>query len=119
LFVHRSLDDDLGRTPRRGHAFEAEACKSISWVEELGEGLRLHLKATAPTVRLATQLQCHLAFAQARGFDRAPCPLFVRGVKITVEASAIDFRSLDAKVASEVRAEGRKMFGAPIAEQGK
>lgn len=84
-----------------------------SWVEETGEGLRVHLKPDAPAQRLAAQLQCHLAFSQARGFDRAPCPLYVKGVKITLEDNAIDFRSANAQVASQVRLEGRKLFGEP------
>lgn len=109
-------------------AFEAKACEGISvaertacpllaphtaWVEEIAQGLTLHLKPQAPKQRLVTQLQCHLAYAQANGFDRAPCPLYVKGVAITLVGDAIDFRSPDARVAGEVRREGRKLFGEP------
>ncbi len=110
--------------------FEDTACEGIAlaervgcpllaphtaWVEEIGEGLKVHLKPNAPAKALTTQLQCHLAFAQARGFDRAPCPLFVKGVKIVLEDNAIDFRSQNASVAGQIRLEGRKLFGEPVA----
>lgn len=102
-------------------AAERSACPVLAphtaWVEEIAQGLTLHLKPAAPKQRLAAQLQCHLAWAQARGFDRTPCPLYVKGVKITVAENAIDFRSTDAAVAVEVRREGRKLFGEPAGEK--
>jgi hypothetical protein len=111
--------------------FEAAACEGMSeaerrscpllaphaqWVEEVGPGLLLHLKPGAPAQRLSAQLRCHLAFAQARGFDRAPCPLFVKGVEITSDGSTLAFKSMNPKVAAQVRTEGRKMFGEPTSE---
>jgi hypothetical protein len=88
----------------------------ISAVEELSSGISLHLKPGAPAATLANQMQCHLAFAKANGFDRAPCPLFVKGVKIKFHDNRqIDVVSADATVAGEVRLEARKLFGEPLA----
>ena len=66
---------------------------------------------SAPAQRLSTQMQCHLAFAKSRGFDRAPCPLYVQGVSISSSAGVIEVRSLVPSVAARVRLEGRRLFG--------
>jgi hypothetical protein len=86
----------------------------VQSVEEVAQGLVLHLKPTAPAKSLAAQMRCHLAYAMANGFDRAPCPLYVKGVKIALNGErSIDVRSPDARVAGEVRLEARKLFGEP------
>ncbi len=92
----------------------------VEAVEEGSQGLTLHLKASAPAKRIAAQMGCHLAYAQANGFDRTPCPLYVKGVKIAMrEDRLIDVKSTDGTVATEVRLEGRRMFGEPAASPAK
>lgn len=111
--------------------YEDEACAGLTlaqrtacpvlapWVvkvEELAQGLTLHLKADAPVAQVTAQMQCHLAFSQAHGFDRAPCPLYLKGVRIAAaDGKAIEVHSTDPTVAAEVRLEGRRLFGAPAA----
>ncbi len=83
-------------------------------VQEIAQGLTLNLKPTAPSKTLVNQMSCHLAYAMAKGFEKAPCPLYVKGVKIAlVDERTIDIRSMDPKVAHEVRLEARRLFGAP------
>lgn len=92
----------------------------VASVEEGSRGVTLHLTQSAPAQRLASQLSCHLAFARANGFDRAPCPLFLKGVTITLRGSQlIDIFASDAKTASELRLEARRMFGqaVPVAQR--
>ena len=114
---------------RKLEKFEDVACKGISiaertscpliapHVEQIEEGSRgivLHLKTAERAKTLAIQMQCHLAFAQANNFDRSPCPLYMKGVAITLTGDkAIEVVSGDAAVASLVRQEARKMFGEP------
>jgi hypothetical protein len=86
----------------------------IDKIEEGSKGVVLHLKSPEKAKTLATQMQCHLAFAKANNFNRAPCPLYVKGVAIgLVGDKAIEVVSGDADVAREVRDEARRMFGEP------
>lgn len=117
------------KSARQLEKFEDVACTGISVaertscpllapqlesVEEIAQGLALHLKPTAPAKTLAIQMGCHLAYANANGFDRAPCPLYVRGIRISLKGTrTIELRSLDPTVAREVRLEARRMFGEP------
>jgi hypothetical protein len=109
--------------------FENQACAGLSApersacpllnphvvkVEETAQGVKLHLRAEAPVARLAGQLKCHLAWAKAKGFERTPCPLYVRGVAIDArEGAVIEVHSSDPAVAGQVRKEARLMFGVP------
>ena len=51
-------------------------------VEETDHGVKLHIKPDAPESRLLSQMQCHLAYAKAHGFEQASCPLYVHGAMI-------------------------------------
>jgi hypothetical protein len=83
-------------------------------VEEGSRGVVLHLKSPEKAKTLATQMSCHLAFSKANNFEQAPCPLYVKGVAITLVGDrAIEVTSRDPKVAAAVREEARKMFGEP------
>ena len=92
----------------------------VAAVEETVLGITLHLKAGPRANQLAAQLQCHLAFAKANDFVSVPCPLFIRGVSITLrEGTKLDINSADPKVAAQLRLESRRMFGqtgAPVAQ---
>ncbi len=83
-------------------------------IEEGSRGVVLHIKSADKAKELAGQLSCHLAFSRANNFERAPCPLFIKGVAITLTGEkTIEVASGDAKVAREVQFEARKMFGEP------
>ena len=89
----------------------------VATVTEVAEGVTLNLKPGDAARRLAGQMRCHLAYAKANDFVSVPCPLYLKGVTITLrEGRKIDIFSTDAKVASQVRLEARRMFGeAPVA----
>ena len=85
-------------------------------VEEGTRGVVLHLKTATKAKTLATQMRCHLAFSKANNFERAPCPLYMKGVEIILTREKdIEITSPDANVAGQVRMEARKMFGEPNA----
>jgi hypothetical protein len=121
-FEHLTYADRLTRTEDVACADVPEAERAacpmlaphVDAVYEVKLGVSLHLKQIAPAQRLAAQLRCHLAFAKANNFDRVPCPLFVKGVTITLRAGQlIDVYSPDRKVAAEVQRQARRMFGQP------
>ncbi len=86
----------------------------IDKIEEGSKGVVLHIKTAEKARILSAQMHCHLAFAQANNFERAPCPLYLKGVTITlVGDKAIEVTSSDPAVAREVRQEARRMFGEP------
>jgi hypothetical protein len=121
-FDHLKAANELERSASEACAgineVEQRACPllapHIRRVEEVAQGVRLHLKPQAPAADLAARMRCHLALAQAHGFDRVPCPLFVKGVRISTRSGAdkaIEVFSLDPRVAGEVRLEARQLFG--------
>lgn len=85
----------------------------VEKIEEGSKGVVLHLKTAQAAKTVSIQMQCHLAFAQANNFDKSPCPLYMKGVAITLVGQAIEVTSSDPKIAQEVRAEARRMFGEP------
>lgn len=112
---------------RKLETYEDAACTGISQaermscpliaphleqVEEGTRGIVMHLKTAERAATLAGQMRCHLAFAKANDFDRAPCPLYIKGVQINLVGDrAIEVVSTDANVAAQVRQEARRMFG--------
>ena len=90
----------------------------LTQVEEIAQGLRLHLKPDAPAKMITSQMICHLAYANAEGFEKAPCPLYVKGIQIKSGGERIiELRSTDPAVAAEVRKQARMMFGAPASSK--
>ena len=88
----------------------------VDRIQERVEGVTLHLKPGAPAKALVAQMRCHFAFAEATRFDRVPCPLYIKGVKIELRGSdEIDVFSSDPEVAAQVRRQARRMFGEVIA----
>lgn len=86
----------------------------LARVEELAGGVVLHFKSAQMTRTLGIQMQCHLAFAMANNFERTPCPLYLRGISITlVSDKAIGVGSSDPAIARELREAARRMFGEP------
>ncbi len=100
---------DCGRLPPKVRA----ACPvlgPVQSVEELPDGVRIHLPPGAPRDTVLAHMRCHLAFARARGFGGvADCPLYMRGVEIAAgaDAGAIELRSGDAETARQIRLRSR------------
>lgn len=124
--AHQRLAHEHLEAAQRLEDFEDAACRGLSKaersacplitsslerVEGVERGVRLVLKASAPTEQLVAQMRCHLAFSRAQGFDRPTCPLYFKGVELEARAGSIDVVSADAAVAARIRAEALVMFG--------
>jgi hypothetical protein len=89
------------------------ACPLLSPVQEVSDvegGVRVHFKPGARVDALFAHMQCHLAYARARGFDDAAgCPLYVPGVAIrrTDDPLALEIVGSNARTASEIRNNSR------------
>jgi hypothetical protein len=73
----------------------------------------LYLKPEVDAVDTHRRLDCHLAYAQAEGFTRPSCPLFVKGMSIALELApvhAIDMFADEPKAAAEIQAQARRIF---------
>jgi hypothetical protein len=71
-------------------------------VEDLPDGVRLHLPATMPVDATLAHMRCHLAYARTRGFaPTATCPLYLRGTQIrrAPEGDAVDLVSDEPRTA--------------------
>lgn len=83
-------------------------------VEELANGVALHFEDAHVARTVGIQMRCHLAYAMANNFERAPCPLYLKGVQIQIGSEReIVVGSRDAEIAREVKAAARRMFGGP------
>jgi len=97
---------------------ERAACpllaSSVQRVTETRAGILLELRPGVDAVATQLRLDCHLAYAQAQGFDRPSCPLFVKGMTIALVigngARWISMTSEDAAVAEQIREQARRIF---------
>jgi hypothetical protein len=123
----RSASDHL-KAAKRLEQFEDARCKdippavrsacpllasSVEYVTEVPNGVVLYLKPEVDAVDTHRRLDCHLAYAQAEGFSRPSCPLFVKGVSLSLELSprhAIDFFADDPAVAEQIKVQARSIF---------
>jgi hypothetical protein len=114
---------------RRLEAFENAACRDIApeersacpllasavtAVHETKFGVELALKPGVDGADTHRRLDCHLAYAEANGFDRPSCPLFVRGMSIRLRDSTVLVLSgttLD--VAKALQEQARRIFAPP------
>lgn len=86
---------------------------SVTVVRETKYGVMLELKPAADAVDIVHRLDCHLAWAVAKGFDRPSCPLFVKGMQVALvlgNGKSISMSSDDPAVALELRAQARRIF---------
>jgi hypothetical protein len=106
--------------------FENEACtglsdgersscplfaSSVSRVQSTPKGFLMTMKPTADAPQTFQRLRCHLAYANASGFDRPSCPLFLKGTTLRrVDDSGIAFDGDSEAVAIALRATARKVF---------
>ncbi len=107
-------------------AFEDEACaglsagersscplfaSTVSRVEPTREGFTLAFRSDLDADQSYRRLRCHLAYANARGFDRPSCPLFVKGTRLeAVKPVGIAFVGESPEVAELLRAQARRVF---------
>ncbi len=73
-------------------------------IEDLPNGVRLHLPAEMPLDATLDHMRCHLAWARTRGFaPTTTCPLYLRGTEIRRAENAVDLVSDDPKVAHRLQ----------------
>lgn len=73
-------------------------------VEDLPNGVRLHLPPQMPIDATLAHMRCHLAYARARGFaPTSTCPLYLRGTRIERHGDAIDLVSGDKQTAQRLQ----------------
>jgi hypothetical protein len=141
LMIYNPTQDHLARADQElsernqqlaaAHAleeFESEACaglsvaqrsacpllaSSVSRVEDTRDGFRLVMKPTVDAEQTFKQLNCHLAYAMANGFEAPSCPLFVKGTRLTHDRRSVEFRGESSPVAVQLRAEARRIFKGP------
>ncbi len=95
---------------------ERAACpllaSSVSVVRETEHGVQLVLKLDADADEVARRLNCHLAYAEATGFARPSCPLFVRGMKIALAGpGVIGLTGETPEVVTALKLQARRIFG--------
>jgi hypothetical protein len=113
---------------KRLEAFEDVRCKdlapavrsacpllasSVSRVVETDRGVKLYLKPDVDVADTHRRLDCHLAYAEAQGFTRPSCPLFVKGMTIALQRSpqeAIELYAGERQVADVIKAQARRIF---------
>ncbi len=114
---------------RRLEAFEAEACRglppaersacpllgsSVTLVESTKQGFVLTLLPTIDAAQTYRRLSCHLAFAQAMGFEQPTCPLFVKGTSLRrVGGHGLAFDGDFPEVGVALRAQAKRIFAGP------
>ncbi len=105
--------------------FEAKACAGVTAAERSScpllasfvtrvvattEGFTLKLKPTIDAEQVYRRLTCHLAYAEASGFDAPSCPLFLKGTSLRLEPHGIRFVGDTAAVAYDLRVQARRVF---------
>ncbi|MBK7857840.1 MAG: hypothetical protein IPJ65_04275 [Archangiaceae bacterium] len=107
-------------------AFEAGACRDLapaersacpllaSWVTTVRDtrlGIELELKPEVDAADTHRRLDCHLAYAEAKGFERPSCPLFVKGMSIRLRNQRVlVFSGETPQVAKELQEQARRIF---------
>lgn len=105
--------------------FEEAACKSfppstraacpllgpVKTLVDISDGVRVEFAPGTRVDAVLAHMRCHLAFAQARGFEAsaAACPLYIRGIEIRqgADPNAIEIVSTDRSVAREIQSRSR------------
>ncbi len=90
------------------------ACPLLGPVKTLVDtpnGVKVEFTPGTRVDAVVAHMRCHLAFAQARGFDSssAACPLYIRGIEIRpgADPNVIEVVSGDPRVAHEIQARSR------------
>ena len=88
---------------------ERSACPLLGPVARLDDipgGARVQLAHPERWNEVLSRMQCHLAFARSRGFDRVfPCPLYQRGLQVEAgpNPGQIDLLTTDSSRVAELR----------------
>jgi len=84
----------------------------VSKLVDLPSGVQVEFAPGTRVDAVLAHMRCHLAFAQAQGFEAsaAACPLYVRGIEIRAgsDGRTIDILSGDVKAAREIQARARE-----------
>jgi len=107
-------------------AFEHQACKAmsaaersscplfaskVSLIELVAKGFILTFQTQVDVGEMYRRLNCHLAFAEATGFDRPSCPLFMKGTSIErVSTRSIAFTGDSEEAAAALHNQARRLF---------
>jgi hypothetical protein len=110
--------------------FESAACESIPPVERAAcpllassvlvvrntkSGVELTLKNGVDGAETHRRLDCHLAYAEANGFQRPSCPLFVPGMSISLkDARVLVLRGDTPQVARQLQEQARRIFAPEV-----
>jgi hypothetical protein len=113
-------------------AFEAQACRglseaersacpllagSVERVEPNAKGFVLAFKPAADLEGTYRRLRCHLAYAEATGFDAPSCPLFMRGLNLSKASRGLIFAGDDEQTSAALRNAAFAAFGSKIDPQ--
>jgi hypothetical protein len=85
---------------------ECPLLTQVSSLEDIPDGVRLHLVPGAQRDVVMAHFRCHYAFALAQGFsDLPPCPLYVKGLRIAPgpAADSIDLTAAGSGPVAELR----------------
>ena len=86
----------------------------MTQVRNTPAGLELALKPTVDAGDTYRRLSCHLAYAEAQGFLRPSCPLFVKGLSIELrEPDVLVFTGATKEIAKQLQDEARRIFAPP------
>lgn len=106
-----------GNADHQTHASCPLLTPYVARLRENGRGVELMFKDDAPIDELVQRMQCHLAWSRTEGFppEQLPsCPLYRRGAEVRRTGErTVEIGARDGKVAEEIRADSRRLFGAP------
>jgi hypothetical protein len=83
----------------------------VAQIRDIPQGVRVAFSAKTRVDAVAAHMRCHLAYAQAYGFDTvADCPLYVKGLQIRVsdDGKAIELTSHEPRTIDVIRARTRE-----------
>lgn len=83
----------------------------VAQIRDIKNGVRVAFAPKTHVDAVAAHMRCHLAYAQAYGFDTvADCPLYVKGLHIGVseDGKAIELTSQDPRTIDVIRARTRQ-----------
>jgi hypothetical protein len=78
----------------------------VTQISDIQGGVRVHFAPNTRVDAVVAHMRCHLAYAQANGFDTsASCPLYVPGldIRMTADGQAAELTSRDRRAAAEIR----------------
>ena len=108
--LERSEAAECGSVPAASRAacpFEGR----VTAMDELPDGVRLHLADPATVGALVARARCHIAYSRTQGaHDVASCPLYAPGadVRASADGTALEITSSDAQRVEEIKRRARE-----------